>query len=83
MNSNERAELAREAQEKLLEAIDLLRRAVNGHPTERNTKAYIIDHLRIMASSDHSFLSRDKNLDEVIEELMDRGYDDEGGGDEA
>ena len=32
-------------------------------------KAYIIDHLKIMASSDHTFLSRDKNLDDVMKNL--------------
>jgi hypothetical protein len=36
---------------------------------DENARAYMVDHLKIMASSDHGFLSRDFNLDDWIERL--------------
>ena len=60
-------EQVRLAQMLLMGCIDLLTDAKLGS----NTKAYIIDHLAILAGNDHGFLSRDKNLDNVIEELED------------
>ena len=53
--------------------IDLLEDAKLGS----NTEAYIIDHLKIMASSNHTFLSRDKNLDSVLKELEEEGSEEE------
>lgn len=36
---------------------------------DENARAYMVDHLKIMASADHGFLSRDFNLDDWIERL--------------
>ena len=71
MDMAERIEKVREAQELLLEAIDLIAEAVKETQYESHTKAYMIDHLKIMASSDHGFLTRDLNLDELINGLED------------
>lgn len=53
-------EAMREAYDKLIE-YDLLTN--DGH-----TKAYITDHLRIMIDNQHSFLTLDTNLEQVIEQ---------------
>jgi len=55
-----------EAQEHIYEAIEQLEWYV-GETDDQNTKAYIVDHLKIMVSGDHGFMSRDKNLGDVIE----------------
>jgi len=61
--------LVEEAQEKMFEAIELLEQYCHlAH--ERHTEAYILDHLKIMTSADHGFLSRDANLGEVIDGLL-------------
>ena len=67
MNKDERLELLYDAQDKLNECIDLLEQAdgENSH-----TKAYLIDHLKIFASNDHGFLSRDLNIDELIDRVQ-------------
>ena len=65
----ERIEMLTEAQEKLFEAIELIEEATSGTDNQENTKAYLLDHLRIMASNDHDFLSRDLNIDKVIAKL--------------
>jgi hypothetical protein len=36
---------------------------------DKHTEAYIVDHLAIMTSESHGYLSHNKNLDEVLEEL--------------
>jgi hypothetical protein len=57
-----------QAQELMLEAWQL----VIGYCQEsgdRNTQAYIADHLRILIDEDHGFLSRDRNLANVIHAL--------------
>jgi hypothetical protein len=52
----------------LFSAIEKLERYVrvtgDGH-----TEAYIVDHLKIYASSSHGFLSGDPNLDDVLESI--------------
>ena len=61
---DERIDMIREAQEHLFQAIEILEKATAG---DGNAKAYLVDHLKIMASEDHGFLSRDLNLDKLIE----------------
>lgn len=61
----DKIELVVEAQEKIFEAIDLLKKA---RLTE-SQKTYIIDHLEIIASRDHGFISCNLNLDDVLESL--------------
>ena len=65
MNNYEKIDAVLEAQEKINEAIEILTYAELGS----HVKAYIIDHLRIIASANHSFLSSDFNLDDVLAEL--------------
>ena len=43
---------------------------------DRNTQAYIADHLRILIDEDHGFLSRDRNLSDVIQALRNGETDD-------
>lgn len=64
LSTDERIDLIRQAQDLLFEAIDLLEQATAG---DGNAKAYLVDHLKIMASEDHGFLSGDLNLDKLIE----------------
>ena len=59
-----RKELVEEAQEKLFEVIELLEEACEG---DSEAEAYIVDHLKIYASANHGFCSRDLNLDELKE----------------
>jgi hypothetical protein len=59
-----KSELVELAQIALNTSIELLEMACQD---DSNARAYIIDHLRIMASADHGFLSRDLNLDDLIE----------------
>ncbi len=63
-----KSELVELAQIALNKSIDLLEVACRD---DSNARAYIIDHLRIMASADHGFMSRDLNLDDLIERYED------------
>lgn len=61
-------DLVTEAQEYLntaIERIDEYVRRSGDHAAE----AYILDHLKIMAGSNHGFLGGDLNLDDIIEQL--------------
>lgn len=58
-----------EAQEKLGEAIEQIEFAVSGLPMESNIRVYMIEHLKIMASNDHNFLTNDTNIDQLRESL--------------
>ena len=48
---------------------------------DSHAEAYMIDHLKIMASANHGFVTRDFNLDEWIEQL-DQTEDEDVGEDE-
>jgi hypothetical protein len=63
-----------EAQELLQEAIALLEKAVD-LTDDQNADAYLVDHLKIMASDGHGFLSRDLNCDTWIERLEEEMYE--------
>lgn len=65
MTAPELTEILRDAQEKLFEAIELLEQYVQA-TDDKAAEAYIVDHLKIMASRDHGFLSRDTNIDDLI-----------------
>ena len=68
-------EKVRMAQVALRFAIDLLDEVADG-TADGHARAYMTDHLKILAGRDHGFLSRDFNLDEWIEQL-ERGEGDE------
>ncbi len=72
MDKHELLDLLEDAQEKLFEAIELLNWYVK-ETGDSNAKAYLVDHLEIMASREHSFTSRDVNIDD----LKDRLFEDE------
>ena len=68
MDNYELKSVLYEAQEKLFEAIELLEVYVK-ETDDTNAKAYLVDHLKIMASSDHGFLTRDISIDDLIERV--------------
>jgi len=68
----ERADMVREAQDMLLRAIDLIEIAVKDTGIEDNVDAYVTAHLKIMASDNHGYMSRDQSLDDVIRKLEGR-----------
>jgi hypothetical protein len=49
-------------------AVDLAAEVADA-TNDGHAKAYFVDHLRIMATADHGFLSRDFNIDDWIEQL--------------
>jgi hypothetical protein len=68
------------AQTALRFAVGLLA-GVADDTNDDHARAYIVDHLRIMAGADHDFMSRDFNLDDWIEQLenpQDEDGDDDG-----
>ena len=73
----ERLEMLDSAQEKLSEAYDLVKEAINGSGSEENIKAYFLDHLKIMISEGHGFLSNDLNIEKIKEALKEDGETDE------
>ena len=60
----EARELLLEAQERMEDAVQALKAYVK-LTDDRHTKAYLVDHLECMVSSNHGFLSRDVNIDTV------------------
>lgn len=69
-------EMLEDAQEHMRQAIESLRCYVE-LTGDRHTEAYILDHLRIMTSSDHGFMSRDANVGDVIDQLLHQDIEDE------
>ena len=67
-----------ELRDALADAQDLLNQAIRHIETyvnatgDSNAEAYLLDHLRIFAGREHGYLSRDLNLDDLIERLDDR-----------
>lgn len=73
----ERADLVREAQDQLFQAIEKVEDAVRGTEIEGNIDAYVIAHLKILASGDHGYVSRDTSLDDVVRMLLGRDEDED------
>ncbi|NLF00440.1 MAG: hypothetical protein GX601_05610 [Anaerolineales bacterium] len=67
-----------DAQEHMMEAIEGVRRYVRD-TGDSNAKAYLLDHMIIMASNNHSFLTRDISIETLMERLMDDENFDDGG----
>ena len=58
------------AQTLLQGAVKLMKEVVkNGDGKYASEEAYIVDHLQIIASANHGFLGRDKNLDDWLEAI--------------
>jgi hypothetical protein len=73
----ERADLVREVQDQLFQAIEKVEDAVRGTEIEDNIDAYVIAHLKILASGDHGYVSRDTSLDDVVRMLLGRDEDED------
>ena len=71
MKKEEKLEMLEEAQNKMYDVIDLIEEAIQGSKHQANTEAYLLDHLKIMTSSDHGFLSDDLNLDDLKTQIED------------
>lgn len=65
VTNREKLELAQSALRFAIRMLDDVADATR----DEHARAYVIDHLKILASADHGFLSRDFNLDEWIEQL--------------
>lgn len=77
MDTQEAIDAIREAQQMLFEAIGILENvAMDLH--DGHAKAYIVDQLQILASTDHGFLSRDYNLDQWVSDLQNNEEDSDG-----
>lgn len=61
-------DLLYDAQAELLNAIEHLETYVR-LTNDREAEAYIVDHLKILATRDHGFLSSDLNLDDLLERV--------------
>jgi len=66
-------ELLYTAQEHMLTAIEALRKYVEV-TGDRHTEAYILDHLVIMTTANHGFMSRNANIEQLIANV-ERGED--------
>ena len=74
MTNREKIEKLSEAKELLFTAMDLVRSVF---PGDVNVKAYWLDQIAIHTSEDHGFLSRDLNIDTLIQRVGPAGFDKE------
>lgn len=79
MENTERIDILMDAQEKINEAVELIRDAVRGSGEANRVDAYLIPALEMAASSQHGWLgSNPCSIDKVIETLSeDEGDDDD------
>lgn len=70
MTNNHLHDLLYDAQAELLNAIEKLEQYIRA-TGDNEAEAYIVDHLKIIASRDHGFLAGDLNLDDLLERLDD------------
>lgn len=65
-------------QRKMLKQIGKLEEVIDQLGDE-NARAYILDHLKILVSNNHGFLTRDRSISDMIERLAEyeEGYYDE------
>lgn len=71
METNERINLCRQAQELIEEAIECLEQAVQGSNSKGWAEAYIIARLKIVKDDDHGYATRDQNINDLISNLED------------
>lgn len=72
-STEERVDMLREAQQQLLEAAATIRDACHDLPSWGRIHSYLVAPIEIAASADSEWMSRDLNLDEVIEEIEEMG----------
>lgn len=75
--TEERIEQLMDAQEKLREAVELIRQATRGTTMEERARRTIIAHLEMATDDNHSWLGAETNLDDLISEI--RGDEDDEG----
>ena len=75
MTREEAIEIVQEAQDKLIEAIDMLADVADAMD-DRMADSYIVAHLRCLASDDHGYLDRSYNISKWLNDL-ERGEDEE------
>jgi hypothetical protein len=76
LTTDELQDLVCEAQNLLLEAIRTLDHYV-AMTGDLATERYITDQLRVMASREDGLLSRDRNLDDVLAELVEHSEEED------
>ena len=74
---NDRIDAVLEAQDLLSEALDAIKQAIRGLGCQPNIEAYFTDHLEIMISGDHRFLSRNKTCDDIIDQIREEFEEDD------
>ena len=67
MENYEKAARIEDAQILIYQAIEILEEVLQD---DAYAQTYLLDHLKILAGSNHGFLSRDLNLDELISRYM-------------
>jgi len=72
MDRDELLTTLEEAKEHMLEAIALLDTYVR-ESDDQNADAYIVAHLKILASADHGYVSRGRNVDDLINKVKAEG----------
>jgi len=68
----EEIEIIEDCQEKLFEIIEMLESIADA-----GEKAYIVDHLKVLTSSEHEFMDSSMNLDDMIENRKNEEDDEE------
>jgi len=76
-NYTDKIQQLEEARDALELAHALIEEAIAGTRMRSNVKAYFLDHLKIMTSEGHGFLSSDLNIDKIIEQMEEEKEDDE------
>jgi hypothetical protein len=66
MSNEERADIIVDAQEAILEAVESIRQAVRGTEHEDQVERQVLAHIVCSTTSDHGWLDRSTNLDDVI-----------------
>ena len=68
MNNEELKELLHDAQEHMQNAIDLIQEYVL-QTVDTHTDVYLLDPLKIMTTANHGFLTKDPNIEDLINKL--------------
>ncbi len=69
MDKHEMLDNLMEAQQKMFEVIETLDDYVK-MSGDTNAEIYLVNHLKIMTSRDHGFVSHDLNMDDLFDRVM-------------
>ena len=67
--TEERIEQLMDAQEKLREAVELIRQAMRGTPGEERSRRTIIATLEMATDSNHSWLGIETSVEDLIDQI--------------